>query len=484
MVLQRNKPVAVWGNADYGEAVAVKFNGQEVKTIAQSDGKWIVKLNSMSEGGPFEMNVSGTNTITFKNVMVGEVWLCSGQSNMELSVEKSANAEVEIAKANYPNIRTFNVKHAVSDTLQDDCSGSWVECNPHSIGKISAAAYYFGRELYDELKVPIGLVQATWGGTAAECWVSKAVLDSDPDFQPILQRWTNDLQKYPEAVQEYKKNLSKLTEDWKIEAEKAKQEGRREPRKPQEPRGPGSRHTPTGLFNAMINPLIPYTIQGVIWYQGEANAKRAYQYRKLFPDLISEWRTKWGLGDIPFYYVQLPNIFTEPELSTTGWTELREAQLMTLSLPNTGMAVTIDIGEAQNLHPLNKQDVGYRLSLIAKANVYGKKNLVYSGPIFKSMNKDGNKVRLKFNHIGGGLTIKDGNGLKGFVIAGADKQFLPAEAVIDGNDVLVWNNDIKNPVAVRYGWSDNPVCELFNKAMLPASPFRTDAWQGITFKNN
>jgi sialate O-acetylesterase len=481
MVLQQGKKISIWGRALPGEKIAVKFINQEITTETKADGRWSAKLKPVKAGGPFVMQISSSNTIVLKNILVGEVWLCSGQSNMELSVEKAANAETEIANANFPNIRLFIVKHSISDSVLDDCEGSWVECNPKSIEIFSAVGYYFGRSLHKDLKTPVGLIQSTWGGTAAETWVSKELLLSDSDYQPILDRWKEDLIKYPNAIKEFEKNLAKLTEEWNLKAEKAKKEGLREPRKPQKPRGPGSQHTPSGLFNAMINPLIPYTIQGVIWYQGEANAKRASQYKKLFPALISEWRAKWGLGNFPFYYVQLPNLYTEPEPSKTGWPELREAQLMTLNLPNTGMAVTIDIGEAQNLHPLNKQDVGSRLALIAKAKVYHKKGVVFSGPIYQSMTIKGNKILLKFIYIDGGLITKNENRLQGFTLAGGDRKFYPASAKIQSSSVIVWCDSVKNPVSVRYAWSDNPDCNLYNKAMLPASPFRTDTWNGITF---
>jgi sialate O-acetylesterase len=480
MVLQRNKPVIIWGTASPDERVVVKFNGAERETPVNENGKWMIELPAMNSGGPYSLTVSGKNIVTINNVMVGEVWVCSGQSNMELTVAKAANAAEEISKADFRKIRLFFVQHATSETLRTDCKGEWKESSSASVENFSAAGYYFGRELFKELNVPIGLIQATWGGTAAETWVSKELLESDSDYKPILDKWIDEVAKYPEAIKEYEKNKDSLNEEWKADAKRAAEEGRREPRKPQKPRGPGSQHTPSGLYNAMLNPIIPYTMQGVIWYQGEANASRAYQYRKLFPALIKEWREKWGLGDFPFYYVQLPNLYTKPEPAKTGWPELREAQLMTLNVPNTGMAVTIDIGEAKNLHPLNKQDVGYRLALIAEAKVYGKKSLVYSGPLYKSMKIEASKIILKFEYADEGLLSKGGDTLKGFTIGQDDKKFHPANAVIKGNEILVWNDGVKNPVSVRYAWSDNPDCNLYNKAMLPASPFRTDEWPEYT----
>jgi sialate O-acetylesterase len=481
MVLQQGEKVAIWGWADPGEEVMVGVSWRSMKwaVTADEDGKWSFKMASPKVGGPYKMTLTGKNSITIKNILVGEVWVASGQSNMQFAVRQANNAEQEIAEANYPKIRLFYVKRTVADEPQSDCEGSWVECSPETVPGFSAVAYFFGRDLYKELDVPVGLIHTSWGGTPAEAWTRRGVLEAMPECAPILKRYADAVENYPKAMEEYEQKLA----EWKEAAEKAKADGTNPPRRPREPFGPGHPHTPSGLYNAMIAPLIPYGIAGAIWYQGESNAGRAYQYRTLFPAMIKNWRKDWGLGQFPFLFVQLANFMqTKPEPGDSAWAELREAQLMTLSLPNTGMAVIIDIGEADNIHPKNKQDVGKRLALWALAKTYGKK-LVYSGPIYKSMKVDGNSIVLSFDHVGGGLVAKGGEELKGFAIAGADKKFVWADAKIEGDTVVVSSEKVAEPVAVRYAWADNPVCNLYNKEDLPASPFRTDDWPGVTVNN-
>jgi len=322
----------------------------------------------------------------------------------------------------------------------------------------------------------VGLIHSSWGGTPAESWTSMAGLQSDPMYKHILERWEKVLANYPQAKADFDKKL----DQWKEVAKKAKAEGEKPPDKPRKPWGPGHPWTPAGLYNAMVSPLVPYAIQGVIWYQGESNADRAWQYRKLFPLMIEDWRASWGQGPFPFLFVQLANWQErQPEPGESDWAELREAQLMTLDLPNTGMAVTIDIGEAEDIHPKNKQEVGRRLALNALANTYGKE-VVYSGPIYKSMKQKGNKIVLSFSHTDHGLEARGGGPLKGFAIAGEDRQFVWANAEIDGTKVVVWSDELAEPVAVRYAWAINPECNLYNGAGLPASPFRTDDWPGVT----
>jgi len=481
MVLQRNKKISIWGWAEPGEEVMVSVSWHRMRwaVTAGDNGKWEFAMNSPKMGGPYEMTFSGKNTITLKNIMVGEVWVGSGQSNMQMSVKSSANAEQEIAAADYPNIRLFTVERKVAEQPQSDCVGNWTLCSPQTVPGFSAAAYYFGRELHKELDVPIGLIHTSWGGTPAEAWTRREVLKEDSDFAPILERYDDAVAKYPQAMEEYKQKV----EEWKKAAEKAKAEGGKIPRRPGAPFGPGNPHSPAGLYNAMIAPLIPYGIGGAIWYQGESNASRAYQYRKLFPAMIQNWRNDWGQDKFPFLFVQLANFMAvKAEPADSAWAELREAQLMTLALPNTGMAVIIDIGEADDIHPKNKQDVGKRLALWALARSYGKE-LVYSGPIYKSMEIDVEKIILHFDHIGGGLVAGPDEPLKGFAIAGADRKFVWADAKIDGDSVVVSSSEVSTPVAVRYAWADNPVCNLYNKEGLPASPFRTDDWPGITIDN-
>jgi len=478
MVLQRDKKASVWGWAEPGEEVMVSVNWRSMKwaVTADKNGKWKFEMKSPKAGGPYEMTISGKNTITIKNILVGEVWVCSGQSNMAMSVGSSANAEWKIAAANYPKIRLFTVGRNVAEQPQSDCEGSWTLCSPETIRSFSAVAYYFGRELHKKLDVPVGLIHTSWGGTPAEAWTRREILEKDEDFAPILKRYADAVARYPQAKTEHEQKVAQ----WKEVVKKARAEGKEPPRQPRAPLGPGHYRSPSGLYNAMIAPLIPHAIQGAIWYQGEANVGRAYQYRKLFPAMIKNWRNDWGQGNFPFLFVQLPNFrAVNPEPADSALAELREAQLMTLALPNTGMAVIIDIGEADNIHPKNKQDVGKRLALWALARNYRKK-LVYSGPIYKSMKVEGNKIVLQFDSVGGGLVAGRGRALKGFAIAGADRKFVWADAKIVGDGVVVSCDEVSEPVAVRYAWADNPVCNLYNKEGLPASPFRTDDWPGIT----
>jgi len=478
MVLQQGGKISIWGWADPGEEVMAGVSWHDMKwaVTADKDGEWSFKMNPPKAGGPYEMTISGKNVIEIKNIMVGEVWVCSGQSNMQWSVQSSANAEQEIAGAGYPKIRLFTVKRTVAETPQSDCEGSWTECSPETVPDFSAVAYFFGRELHKELNVPVGLIHTSWGGTPAEAWTRREVLEANPDCAPILKRYEDAVAKYPQAMEEYEQKLA----EWKQAVEKAKAEGKKPPRRPRAPFGPGNPHAPAGLYNAMIAPLIPYGIQGAIWYQGESNAGRAYQYRTLFPAMIKNWREDWGLGVFSFIFVQLANFMeVKSEPGQSAWAELREAQLMTLALPKTGMAVIIDIGEADNIHPKNKQDVGKRLALWALARTYGKK-LVYYGPVYESMQVDGNRIVLYFDHVGGGLVARGNEQLKGFAIAGADREFVWADARIEGDKIVVSSEKVPEPVAVRYAWADNPVCNLYNKEGLPATPFRTDDWPGVT----
>ncbi|RJP35187.1 MAG: sialate O-acetylesterase [Candidatus Omnitrophota bacterium] len=476
MVLQQGMETPIWGTADDGETVTVEFRGQ-TQSVKANDGKWMVRLPPTKAGGPFSLSIRGKNGIEIKNVLVGEVWICSGQSNMQWPVRASNNPDEEIANADYPQIRLFTVPRIVAGKPQENVDAKWGECSPQTIGDFSAVAYYFGRELFKKMNMPIGLIHTSWGGTPAESWTTRETLASEADYQPILDRWNQSYDKFENDVREYAAKL----EDWLKETDQMDREGKIVsdfPKLPQDPR----RHPwrPAGLFNAMISPLIPYAIQGAIWYQGESNADRAYQYRTLFPAMITDWRREWKQGDFPFLFVQLAN-FEYKTTKENAWPELREAQTMTLSLPKTGMAVTIDIGDANDIHPKNKQDVGKRLALAAEKIAYGH-DIVYSGPLYDSMSIDNRNIRLRFQHVGGGLMTPDGQPLKGFEIAAEDQQFVPADARIDGNTVLVSHDAIEKPVAVRYAWKKNPDCNLFNKEGLPASPFRTDDWPGITIE--
>lgn len=479
MVLQNGIETPIWGTADPGEKVTVTMGNQRTTAIADGEGKWDVVLTQWETGGPFEMTIAGNNTITLTNILVGEVWVCSGQSNMAMSVKRSANGEEEIAQADYPMIRLFSVRRTVAETPQDDCEGSWVMCSPETVPWFSAVGYFFGRGLHRELGVPVGLIHTSWGGTPAESWTSLPTLESDFLYKPILDNWAQRMEEYPAKMEEYKEILAK----WEEETKKAKEEGKETSRKPRAPMGSKHPYRPAGLYNAMIAPLIPYAIKGAIWYQGEANAGRAYQYRKLFSTMICDWRRNWDQGDFPFLFVQLANFMKIRPLPTeSAWAELREAQTMALALPNTGMAVAIDVGEANDIHPKNKQDVGKRLALWALAETYDK-DIVYSGPLYKSMKIRGNKIILSFDHVGEGLVAENGEPLKGFAIAGQDFEFVWANAEIKGDKVVVWSERVSKPIFARYGWANNPVCNLYNEAGLPASPFRTDCLPGVTAGN-
>jgi sialate O-acetylesterase len=422
------------------------------------------------------MTVAADKTVTLHNVLVGEVWICSGQSNMEFGLSDALNGQQEVAEANYPMIRLLTVPRDVAVQPQPDVKATWVACAPESAGRFSAVGYFFGRDLQQKLGVPVGLIHTSWGGTPVEAWTSRETLEATEEAKPLLERWEKALAAYPEAKKRYDREMA----EWKDLAAEAGRDGQPAPTQPRAPLGPDSPSLPAGLYNGMIAPLVPYCIRGAIWYQGEANAARAYQYRALFKALIRDWRRAWGQGDFPFVFVQLANFKqAAAQPGESDWAELREAQTMALQLPETGMAVTIDIGDAGNIHPKNKQEVGRRLALAALATAYGQ-NVIASGPLYESMAVEGNKARLRFKNVGGGLEARGGEPLKGFAIAGADRRFVWAEARIEGQTAVVRSDQVPEPAAVRYAWADNPVCNLYNKEGLPASPFRTDVWPGIT----
>ncbi len=617
MVLQQGIEIPVWGWADPGEKISVQLNENTVSTVADEKGKWMVKLPAQKYGGPYSITVQGKNTIKFTNVMIGEVWICSGQSNMQFPLAQVKNAEKEVAAANHLNIRLFSVPRRIAQFPEDDIKeGEWVECTPETVQGFSAVGYLFGQALLEELDVPIGLIHTSWGGTVAETWTSPQTIQNDPDFKdPLIELQQMNLEDYRrqkeaelkkilggeiptedkgmqdgqalwsapdlndknwndikspglweeqgyidiDGVAWYRKELD-LTEeqtqtnvnlhlgkiddsditflngieigkttneynkervytidkkylkpgknmivvrvndtgggggmwgapedqylaigkekidisgDWKFKISKAVMQGI--------DLGPNS--YPTLLFNSMINPIIPYGIKGAIWYQGESNASRAKQYQRVFPNLINDWRTLWKQGDFPFLFVQLANYMKPTQNPVDSeWAELREAQTKTLKLPNTGMASAIDIGEADDIHPTNKQDVGKRLALNAFKIAYSK-DLVYTGPTFESVEYKDGKAYITFSETGSGLAVKDKYGyVKAFAVAGADKEFHWAKAeIINSNTVVVYSYAVSNPVAVRFGWADNPDdLNLYNLELLPANPFRTDNWPGIT----
>ncbi len=610
MVLQRDANVKVWGWADAGENVTVNFNGKTYKTTADKDGKWEVKLSGLKAGGPYTMEIKASKAITLKDILVGEVWVCSGQSNMQLPISRVRDLyEDEIADSSNPNIRQFAVpeKYDFNMPHEDLQSGNWVSADPKTVLNFSAAGYFFAKALYEKYNVPIGLINSSVGGSPAEAWMSEGALKEFPKYYEELQKlkdtdYVNQVIKNEKVVSdEWYKNVYQLDEGWSkgekwfdvnydaspwqtmnlptywedeglgrlngvfwfrkeidVPASMVGKSGRIDlgaivdsdqvyingklvgstsyqypPRKyavpadllkegkniivirvisnsgrggfvrgkPYELKAGGQKidlkgqwqykigatvkplsgstffqYKPAGLYNGMLFPLLNYTIKGVIWYQGESNVKDPLEYQKLFPALIADWRQKWNEGNFPFLYVQLHNFMQAQEQpSESGWAALREAQLKTLSVPNTGMAVAIDVGEWNDLHPLNKGDVGKRLALAAEKIAYGDKIVVYSGPIYQSVKIDGNKIVISFTNIGSGLIAKGGGELKYFAIAGADKKFVWANAKIEGNKVVVSSDAVSNPVAVRYAWADNPEgANLYNKEGLPASPFRTD----------
>ncbi|HEX3134143.1 MAG TPA: sialate O-acetylesterase [Planctomycetota bacterium] len=469
-VLQRGQPIPVWGTADAGEKITITFDGQTKTVTAGDDKKWVIKLDTHAAGGPYDLTVAGTNTIKLTDILVGEVWVCSGQSNMEFVVKGSRNSAQEIADAKFPKLRHFKVEKKTSDVPLTECKGTWTVCSPETVGGYTAVGYYFGRKLVQELDVPIGLLHTSWGGTPAEAWTGKPALTGAATFSGVFTAWDKQMKGYPAAMATYKETLAK----WETDAAAAKIAGKPAPNKPRPPQGQDSPNKPATLYNGMLTPLVPYGIKGAIWYQGESNAGRAKDYRELMALLIGDWRQSFGQGDFPFYVVQLANYMKRSDQPTdTAWAALREAQyLITTTMKNTGMSVTIDIGEGEDIHPKNKQDVGLRLALIALAKDYGKQ-IEYSGPIYKSLAVDGANAVVSFDHLGGGLSVT-GDKLTGFAIAGEDKKFVWADAKIVGDTVVLSAAGVTKPVAVHYAWGDNPECSLSNKAGLPAVPFRTD----------
>jgi sialate O-acetylesterase len=439
MVLQRGRPLPIWGTAAPGERVQVAFRAASAETIADESGRWRVDLPAQELGEPATLKITATNTLELSDVLVGEVWLCSGQSNMEWSVARCGDPEKEIADATRPTIRLYTAARGTSAEPRRELQGSWQVCSPETVKDFSATGYYFGRELSKHLGVPIGLIHSSWGGTPVEAWIAPQDLAEEPRAQATLAKWAE-----------------------RIAADE---------------RQSASPHAPSRLYNAMIAPLVPFALRGAIWYQGESNAHRAEEYRALFPRLLHSWRGAWGQGDFGFYFVQLANFKTNGD--PREWAELREAQTMTLALPATGMAVTIDIGDSGDIHPKNKQDVGKRLALWALAQEYGR-DLVKCGPLYQRTTVRGGALEVAFTHARG-LATRDGQAPRGFEIAGADRVYHPAEARLEGERVILSSPAVAQPVAARYAWKDDPQdANLQNGAGLPASPFRSDAWPMAT----
>ncbi|MEO6232559.1 MAG: sialate O-acetylesterase [Ferruginibacter sp.] len=484
MVLQRDMKVPVWGTANPGEKIQLVFGKQNKSGVADASGKWMIYLDKSKAGGPFTLTAKGTNTVTLTDIYAGEVWLCSGQSNMDMTVAREDrywcgvyNEAAELAAANYPLIRVFDVDFTPSDTILHNVKGTWEITSPTTVGHFSAAAYFFARELYNTLHVPIGLVTTAYGASTAEAWISKKTLEADTAFGKLLQQYNQKKAVYDTAITARNKYAVDL-EKWTTAAATAKEAGKDPPRSPRNPDPSMDQHNPYVLYNGMVNALIPYAIRGAIWYQGESNIATKEIYAHIMESLVSNWRKDWCQGDFPFIYVQLANYgkkWDSLPASGGGTNSIREQQLKNLSIPNSAMVVAIDnADDPANIHPKNKQEIGRRLALAAEAKCYGKK-IVYSGPIYKSMKMEGDKIRLYFDFVGEGLLAKDGP-LKSFAIAADDKKFVTADAVIDGETILVSAPGITDPKAVRYAWGDNPRVNFYNKANLPASPFRTDDW--------
>jgi sialate O-acetylesterase len=640
-VIQRDKPIIIWGKASPESEITATLNQAKSSAKADAQGNWRITLPATKAGGPYELTVkSGDKTLTLVDILIGDVWLCSGQSNMQMSVQSSNNSKEEIAAADYPNIRIFRVSNNPSLVPVAEVTGAWKQVSPQTIGRFSAAGYFFGRELQKELNTPIGLVDNSWGGMPAESYTSRATLEADPDYKPILDRCERAIANFDKDMAEYEKQLAEyeqkkglpteappkymadpgnsgldkgwgkrdfddaawktmklpilwedaglkidgavwfrkivsipadwaskeltltlgqiddfdttyfdgkqigdthgateeswqiprkypipagaamagshviavrvfdhfggggiyggplqlkpadgsaealdLTGDWHYQIEVSRvQPAATADGAPRKPLGDKAPNNPAALWNGLTEPIHPFAVKGVIWYQGESNAGRAFQYRKLFPDMIGDWRKLWG-DDLPFFFVQLAN-FTKAQSDPgekSNWAELREAQEMTLRLPQTGMAVTIDVGDADDIHPKDKQTVGYRLALNALTTVYGK-NIVYQGPTYDSIKIEGGSIRVFFKHTEGGLKIKGGK-LTGFVLAGEDQKWYWADAVIDGDTVIVKSAEVENPVAVRCGWANNPAVNLYNGSDLPAPPFRSDDWPCVSINN-
>jgi sialate O-acetylesterase len=463
MVLQQGQKNRVWGSADAGEEVIVTIAGQRQTAKANDKGKWQVTLDSLAVGGPHTLSVTGKNKLAVEDVLVGEVWICSGQSNMQWAVSQANDGDLEVRTAKFPKIRLITVPTQVgTQEPQDDFNGKWEVCTwqprpgePDTVGQFSAVGYFFGRQLHQTLDVPIGLIDDAWGGSACEAWIRRDLLEKDERYRPLIARWEQLEQNF--------------------DAAKAKAKG---------PNPLTGNARPGNIYNGVLKPTIGYGIRGVIWYQGESNAGRAYQYRDLFPLMIQSWRDEWQQGDFPFYWVQLADYQAEKsEPAESNWAELREAQTMTMKrLPNTGEAVIIDLGEGRDIHPRNKQDVAKRLARWALARDYGLSNIPYHSPQYKSMERQENKIVLSFDHVGGGLYTFDlRDKAIGFAIAGSDQKFVWADAKLVGTDKIeVTSEKVADPVAVRYAWADNPVCNVYSKEGLPLTPFRTDDWKGVT----
>ena len=482
MVVQRDRPIPVWGWAPPGQAVTARLAGQQKAATANAQGRWQVEFAPLPAGGPHTLEVEAGEKVTVTDVLVGEVWVCSGQSNMAFEMAGVRDAAKEMAEADYPLIRMWHQGCGASLQPQERCialDGQWVVCTPAMVGRYSAVGYFFARDLHRQLKVPIGMIHTSWGATSAAQWTSEDALAAEPKLQSVLDFERRVVNDYIDAVIKLAPELQK----WKDMAQAAAARDGLPPPAPLTPLPADPvnlyTHLPTAVFNYMLNPLTAYSIRGVIWYQGEQDNTVAEQYRTAFPTLIRDWRQRFRDPKMPFLFVQLCTINAPPEEppERSCFAELREAQAACLSVSNTAMAVTIDLGDINDGHPRNKQDVGKRLALAARATVYGEK-VAFEGPTYRGMKGEGSKIRLAFDHAAGGLVTRNQEAPRGFAVAGKDGKFVWAQAKVEGESVLVWSDRVAQPAAVRYAWADMPLCNLYNQAGLPAVPFRTDAPPG------
>jgi sialate O-acetylesterase len=482
MVLQQQQDNPIWGWDTPGTQVSVTLGEQSHSATAGADGQWKVTLSPLdANADPATIVIEGTSRREITDVLIGEVWMCSGQSNMGMTLAGDWKADVEALSSNHPNLRLITVPRVGTQELQDDFKGQWESANSENCRSFSAVGFFYGRYLHEILGVPVGLVNNAWGGSAAEAWVRRESLEDNPKFQLLMDRWVKqeaELQS-PETAARF----AAARDAWKVKVAEAKAAGKRPPRGPRSPQSilTGNQR-PGNIFAGVVHPTLGYGIKGVIWYQGESNAGRAWEYAQLFPFLIEQWRAEWGQGDFPFYWVQLADFRAEvDEPGDSDWAELRESQTKTLSLPNTGEAVIIDLGEANDIHPKNKYDVAARLVRWALAKDYGMSNLEPQSPTYRDVAMADSKAVLKFDHVGGGLRTVDVNDVRGFAICGEDRKWVWADAKISGTDTIeVWSDEVAKPVAVRYAWAINPVCNVYSRIGLPLTPFRTDDFPMVT----
>lgn len=483
MVLQQKQANPIWGWDTPGTKVTVTLGGKTKTAVADAKGKWTVKLDPLpASAKPVTLSIQGSNLVKLTNILVGEVWICSGQSNMQWSVSQSYDADLEIATAKFPQIRLISVPQVGTQEPQEDFKGGWAACSPSNVGEFSAVGFFFGRTLHQALNVPVGLIDNAWGGSAAEAWVRRDVLEKDARFKTLMDGWvTREKDLSSEAA---KQRYDSALAAWKKRADEAKAKKaefrERAPQSPQQQLSGNSR--PGNIYNGVLLPTIGYGIKGTIWYQGESNASRAHEYGYLFPLMIQHWRDEWKQGDFPFYWVQLADFKAEqPQPDDSDWAELRESQTKTQNaIKNGGQAVIIDIGEGRDIHPRNKRDVADRLVRLALAKDYGMK-IPYRSPEYKGVEIQGNKAIVTLDTFGSSLYTFDVQEVKGLAVCGADKKWVWATGKLVGHDKIeVSAPGVAKPVAVRYAWSDNPVCNLYSKEGLPVTPFRTDSFDMIT----